>query len=125
MHAAGVIHRDLKPENVLLNLSDPGNPQVRLSDFGIARLTFGPSLTRLTGLIGTPEYMAPELAEHDHGTPASDLYSMGIILYELLAGTTPFAGGHPVAVLRRHLEEAPPRLESLPKPLWRTLGRSS
>ena len=121
VHEAGIIHRDLKPENILLDLSDGDTLQVRLSDFGISRLTFGPSLTRLSGVIGTPEYMAPELAEHDHGTPASDLYSLGIILYELLAGRTPFVGGHPVAVLRRHLEEDPRPLDQLPKPLWKLL----
>jgi serine/threonine protein kinase len=118
VHAAGVIHRDLKPENVLLDLTDPTAPIAKVSDFGVSRITYGPRLTQLTGLIGTPEYMAPEVAEQGPATPAADLYSAGILLYELLAGRTPFAGGHPVAVLRRHLEASPPPIAGLPGELW-------
>jgi serine/threonine protein kinase len=114
VHSKGVVHRDIKPENVLL---DPDGG-VRLTDFGIARLVHGPSLTRITGLIGTPEYLAPELAERDHATAASDVYATGILLYELLSGFTPFSGGHPVAVLRRHIEQDPTRPEGLPYELW-------
>ena len=95
---------------------------MHLTDFGIARLTHGPALTRLTGLIGTPEYLAPELAEREHATPAADVYASGIVLYELLTGFTPFAGGHPVAVLRRHIEDAPRRPDGLPDPLWSLLS---
>ena len=67
MHAAGIVHRDIKPENVLVDTSS-GRPRLKLTDFGVARLSYGASLTKLSGLIGTPEYMAPELAEHsqDH-----------------------------------------------------------
>ena len=118
VHAAGVVHRDLKPENVLLDLTDPTTPIAKVSDFGVSRITYGPRLTQLTGLIGTPEYMAPEVAEQGPATSAADLYSVGILLYELLAGRTPFAGGHPVAVLRRHLEAPPPPIAGLPRELW-------
>ena len=117
VHAIDVVHRDVKPENILLSSDD----QVHLTDFGIARLANGPALTRMTGLIGTPEYLAPELAEGEQATPAADVYSAGVVLYELLTGSTPFAGGHPVAVLRRHLEESPSRPEGLPDPLWSLL----
>ena len=82
----------------------------------------GPSLTRMSGLIGTPEYLAPELAEREHATAAADVYAAGILLYELLSGFTPFCGGHPVAVLRRHIEEAPPRLVGIPDDLWDLLA---
>ncbi len=123
VHAAGIVHRDLKPENILVDSSKPDEVRARITDFGIARIAHGPSLTRLSGLIGTPEYMAPELAEREQATPKADLYSAGIILYEVLGGRTPFAGGHPVAVLRRHLEEDVPPLEGLPDPLWGLIAR--
>jgi len=118
VHAIGIVHRDVKPENVLIG----SDGELRLTDFGIARLARGPSLTRMSGLIGTPEYLAPELAEREHATPAADVYAVGILFYELLSGFTPFCGGHPVAVLRRHIEEAPPRLAGIPDDLWDLLA---
>lgn len=117
VHARKIVHRDVKPENILVD----SHGSVRLTDFGIARLTHGPALTRLTGLIGTPEYLAPELAEREHATGAADVYSAGIVLYELLTGHTPFAGVHPVAVLQRHIQEAPHRPDGLPDSLWAQL----
>jgi hypothetical protein len=116
-HAAGIVHRDIKPENMLLDMS-VAPPVLKLTDFGVARLTYGTSLTKLSSLIGTPEYMAPELAEHDRATPAADVYSAGIVLYEMLCGRTPFAGGHPLAVLRRHVDQAPPPIPGVPTALW-------
>ena len=116
VHAAGIVHRDVKPENLLLDTSG-GRPELKLTDFGVARLTYG-SLTKVSSLIGTPEYMAPELADYEHATVAADLYSTGIVLYELLAGRTPFGGGHPVAVLRRHIDEPPPPIPGAPVQLW-------
>jgi serine/threonine protein kinase len=117
VHAAGVLHRDIKPENILLDF-DGSRMQVKLTDFGIARLTYGTALTRTTGLIGTPEYMAPETATQGTATFATDLYSAGIVLYEMLAGRTPFGGGPPLAVLRRQAEEPPPPIPGLPPRLW-------
>jgi hypothetical protein len=114
VHAAGIVHRDVKPENVLLS----GQGDLKLTDFGVSRLSYGASLTKMTSLIGTPEYMAPELAEHDRATPAADLYSTGIVLYEMLAGRTPFAGGHPIAVLRRQMEQRPAPIAGVPAELW-------
>jgi hypothetical protein len=121
VHAAGIVHRDVKPENVLVDVSG-GGVRVRLTDFGVARLSYGASLTKLSSLIGTPEYMAPEVADHDSAAPAADLYSAGVVLYELLSGRTPFAGGHPMAVLRRQLECAPPLIPGVPPPLWAQLA---
>jgi hypothetical protein len=122
VHGAGIVHRDLKPENILLDRTHGDPPRARVSDFGIARLTTGPALTRTTGLIGTPEYMAPEMAEqHDVGPPV-DVYAAGIVLYELLAGRTPFGGGPAMAILRRHLDEAPERPDGLPDALWQLLS---
>ena len=122
VHAAGVIHRDIKPENLLLDTS-AGQPVLKLTDFGVARLSYGASLTKLSSLIGTPEYMAPELAENDSATPAADLYSAGIVLYEMLSGRTPFAGGHPLAILRRHVDQAPPPIPGVPAGLWDQIAR--
>ncbi len=117
VHAAGIIHRDIKPENVLVDTS-AGWPRLKLTDFGVARLSYGASLTKLSGVIGTPEYMAPELAEHYRATPAADVYSAGIVLYEMLCGRTPFAGGHPLAVLRRQTDQAPPVIPGVAPELW-------
>jgi serine/threonine protein kinase len=117
VHAAGVIHRDIKPENILLDF-DHKRMRVKLTDFGVARLTDGTALTRTTGLIGTPEYMAPETARHGSATFAADLYSAGIVLYELLAGRTPFGSGPPLVVLRRQAEEPPPPIPGLPPRVW-------
>ena len=117
VHAGGVVHRDVKPENVLVSMTR-GQMTLKLTDFGVSRLSYGASLTKMTSLIGTPEYMAPELADHDTATPAADLYSAGIVLYEMLAGRTPFAGGHPLAVLRRQVEQPPPPVPGVPAELW-------
>ena len=117
VHAAGIIHRDIKPENMLVDTS-AGWPRLKLTDFGVARLSYGASLTKLTGVIGTPEYMAPELTESNRATPAADVYSAGIVLYEMLCGRTPFAGGHPLAVLRRQADQAPPVIPGVPAELW-------
>ncbi|MDB5064170.1 MAG: serine/threonine protein kinase, partial [Chloroflexi bacterium] len=122
VHGAGIVHRDLKPENILLDRGHGDPLRARVSDFGIARLTTGPALTRTTGLIGTPEYMAPEMAEqHDVGPPV-DVYAAGIVLYELLTGRTPFRGGPAVAILRRHLDEVPARPDGLHDALWQLLS---
>ncbi|OHV31659.1 MULTISPECIES: serine/threonine-protein kinase [Pseudofrankia] len=112
-HEAGVVHRDVKPENVLLRGRD-----AVLTDFGIARQLEGPALTRSTGLLGTPAYLAPELATHEPSTPAVDVYSAGCLLYELLTGSPPFVGGPAVTVLLRHLNEPPARPDGLADPLW-------
>jgi len=119
LHQAGVIHRDIKPENVLVDeAAADGGPRARLADFGIARIVEGPRLTRTTGMMGTVDYMAPELIEGDRATSAVDIYSTGIMLYELLGGLAPFSGGPAAAVLRRHVEEDPERLDGIPPSLW-------
>lgn len=117
VHAAGIVHRDIKPENLLVDVAGP-EACLKLTDFGIARLSYGGATTKLSGVIGTPEYMAPEVADHVTATAAADLYAAGVVLYELLCGRTPFAGGHPMAVLRRQIDEAPAAIPGVPAELW-------
>jgi serine/threonine protein kinase len=105
MHGQGVVHRDLKPENVVLDAS--GMP--RIVDFGIAldyrdrRLTWG----RLSNRLGTPEYMAPEQIRGRRGDARVDIYALGAVLYELLSGTTPYAGGSVGVLLKAKLRDDP------------------
>jgi serine/threonine protein kinase len=118
VHAAGVIHRDVKPENVLVDASSsPGRP--RLTDFGIAKYVAQDGARRAgTMLVGTPQYIAPELIDGKEPTSATDLYALGIMLYELACGVTPFAGGSTMAVLRNHAERLPGRPPGVPDSLW-------
>jgi tetratricopeptide (TPR) repeat protein len=100
-HRRGVVHRDLKPGNVILARSDDGRETVKVLDFGLARM-LGDSnveLTRPGALLGTIAYMAPEQVEHGEATPASDVFSLGVMLYELATGVVPFRGVHHVATL--------------------------
>ncbi|MGW1125346.1 serine/threonine-protein kinase [Streptomyces sp. NPDC002526] len=121
-HADGVVHRDLKPANVLL--ADPdGAMRPMLTDFGIARLADSPGLTRTHEFVGTPAYVAPESAEGRPQTSAVDIYGAGILLYELVTGRPPFAGGTALEVLHRHLSEEPRRPSTVPEPLWTVIER--
>lgn len=99
-HLAGVVHRDIKPDNILF--SDTGQP--KLTDFGIAHMRGGSSRTRTGVMMGTPYYMSPEQALGRPVTPAADLYAVGVVLYEMLAGQVPFTGEDPVSVALQHVQ---------------------
>ncbi|MCL8016614.1 serine/threonine-protein kinase [Streptomyces sp. AS02] len=124
-HAAGVVHRDVKPENVLLDMQGPlgpgGSHPALLTDFGVAKLIDSPRRTRATKIIGTPDYLAPEIVEGLPPRAAVDIYALATVLYELLAGFTPFGGGHPGAVLRRHVTESVAPLPGIPDELWQLI----
>lgn len=122
-HAQGALHRDVKPDNVLVreNWQSLEKGSVLLSDFSIARLA-QESTVQATGLLGTPEYMPPELFEHGTSSAASDVYAAGIVLYELLAGRTPYAGGgNAFTIGNRAVTAEPPPLD-LPDALAGLLG---
>ncbi|MET0297547.1 MAG: Stk1 family PASTA domain-containing Ser/Thr kinase [Microbacterium sp.] len=104
-HRAGVVHRDIKPGNVMV--TDAG--QVKVMDFGIARAVSDSSSTvaETTAILGTAAYFSPEQAKGEPVDARADLYSAGVVLYELLAGRTPFRGESPVAVAYQHVSEAP------------------
>lgn len=121
-HADGVVHRDLKPANVLLR-QQGGEMHPLLTDFGIARLADSPGLTRTSEFVGTPAYVAPESAEGRPQTSAVDVYGAGILLYELVTGRPPFAGGSALEVLHQHLSAEPRRPSTVPEPLWTVIER--
>ncbi|MGW0535756.1 serine/threonine-protein kinase [Streptomyces sp. NPDC003032] len=121
-HADGVVHRDLKPANVLLK-QDAEGMHPMLTDFGIARLADSPGLTRTQEFVGTPAYVAPESAEGRPQTSAVDIYGAGILLYELVTGRPPFAGGSALEVLHQHLSAEPRRPSTVPDPLWTVIER--
>jgi serine/threonine-protein kinase len=110
-HDKGVVHRDIKPDNIYLARKD-GEQVVKILDFGIAKLYAGnaddPATTRAGLTVGTPAYLSPEQAVGGAITPASDLYSTSVVLYEMLAGRAPFLDEDPLAMLTAHVSKDPP-----------------
>ncbi|MDP9033991.1 MAG: serine/threonine-protein kinase, partial [Myxococcota bacterium] len=137
-HNANIIHRDLKPENIILEQVRSGADFVKVVDFGLAKMRADTPQRNITspGIVcGTPEYMSPEQARGDPLDPRSDLYAVGVILYQLLTGQLPFDGDSPTQVVLAHLSRAPkdPREvapgRQIPQPLvdivMRTLAKDA
>jgi serine/threonine-protein kinase len=112
-HDFGVVHRDLKPENVFVGHDDAGEPLVKLVDFGIARSHADPHLTAHGEVVGTPQYMAPERATSREVSTSCDLYSLGVVLFEMATGVLPFQSNSPTGFVLKHMHEPPPRPRTL------------
>ncbi len=111
-HRNGVVHRDIKPANILIG----SNGQVKVADFGIARAMNAPTESNLTqagSVMGTATYFSPEQAQGANPDPRSDLYSLGIVLYEMVAGRPPFSGENPVSIAYKQVHEQPQPLNQL------------
>ncbi|MCA8967927.1 MAG: serine/threonine protein kinase, partial [Planctomycetes bacterium] len=113
LHAAGVVHRDLKPANVLLT----ANGEVKLVDLGIALEREQSRLTKTGEVLGTPDYMAPEVARGKRPTPAADVYALAATAYRLFAGRPLFELPSPIAVVHAHVKDTPPSFEDLDPPV--------
>jgi len=111
-HRNSVIHRDLKPENILLPRKRPLDTPVKIIDFGIARIIDAPRITTNQRIMGTPLYLAPEQALDGPLDHRSDIYALGVIAYEMLAGRPPFDGADPEALFDQHIRATPPPLET-------------
>ena len=111
-HRAGVVHRDVKPGNVML-ARRPHGPRAVLIDFGLARLRDDAVVTAAGLCVGSPSYVAPERLLGRPASPRSDLYAVGVMLYELIAGVRPFRGESPEAIARAHLLEEPQPLDEV------------
>jgi serine/threonine-protein kinase len=109
-HREGVVHRDLKPENVLIT----PDGQVKIMDFGIALLRGARRVTwgSFSSTVGTPDYMAPEQVRGERGDERTDVYAVGVILYEMLAGEVPYEGDNALAVMSQHVNRDPPMVTS-------------
>jgi serine/threonine-protein kinase len=120
-HRQGIVHCDVKPANVMLTPEG----SVKVGDFGVARLADGTSRGMSATVIGTPRYMSPEQARGRSTTPATDVYSAGVVLYEMLAGRPPFQSGSAVELGIHHIQDEPPPLPAeLPAPLRAVVERA-
>lgn len=119
-HSQGIIHRDIKPANIQLL---PGG-RVKLTDFGIARITHEPSITASGQIFGTPSYMSPEQIAGKEIDSRSDLFSMGVVLYESLAGAKPFTGDSVVTITYNIMNSTAPELQAVPQALGEIVERA-
>ncbi|MDD4238915.1 MAG: Stk1 family PASTA domain-containing Ser/Thr kinase [Desulfotomaculaceae bacterium] len=108
-HENNIVHRDVKPQNILITREG----RAKLTDFGIAKEATTATLTQTDTIVGSVHYISPEQARGETAGPRSDIYSLGIVLYEMVTGVLPFQGETPIAVALKHIQEAPPRPSSL------------
>ena len=124
-HKNGMIHRDVKPANLLIDSNE--NDRVVLTDFGIAKIVKGSQMTVSGGLVGTPAYMAPEQGIGETGDERSDLYSLGIILYQMITGELPYDAETPLALILRHMNDPIPSARTIdaniPQPVERVVRK--
>ena len=132
-HLKGLVHRDIKPANVLLRSATepvaldkplPADVEPVLTDFGLVRLLDSTMLTTAGSVSGTPTYMSPEQARGEKVDKSTDIYSLGIMLYEMLAGTVPFQADTTFAMLMKHINEPPPRIEGISSDLQALIDRA-
>ncbi|WP_305782349.1 serine/threonine-protein kinase [Symbioplanes lichenis] len=121
-HELGIVHRDLKPDNVLLADARPGKLDVRLTDFGIARVLATPRLTTTNAVVGTPHYMAPEAFHGAPANPAIDVYALGVLLYELVSGCHPYDDDTVHGLMNLHMRGEPLRRPGIPDALWAVIS---
>ena len=123
-HQIGIIHRDVKPENVIVDAQG----RARLLDFGIARHRSSPPITGAGKMVGTPAYMSPEQALGEGAGPQSDLFALGVVLYEMLVGDYPFSGTNPLRLLKAILKDSPRPIpedrQDIPRALRNTVFRA-
>ena len=120
-HRAGIVHRDIKPANLLVT----PDRKIKITDFGIARASEGLGLTGTGQVMGTPQYLSPEQARGEVATSASDVYSLGVVAFECLAGRRPFEAESPVATALAHIQQPAPDLPaSVPADLAAVVGRA-
>lgn len=119
-HTEGVVHRDIKPDNIQIT----SNGGIKITDFGIARLTFQPNLTMDGQVFGTPSYMSPEQVVGKDIDQRTDLFSVGVMLYEMLTGNKPFQGDNVIAITHAIVNSSPPPTTQIPSPLWQVINKS-
>jgi hypothetical protein len=132
-HGQGVIHRDIKPGNILFHSKTkdisldqplPDDVDVILTDFGLVRIAHSSTETASGVISGTPAYMAPEQARGDKVDYRADIYSLGVVLYEMLAGRVPFEGDSTLTVIYKNINEPPPPIEGIPAAVQRVIDRA-
>ncbi len=119
-HEGGVVHRDIKPDNIQLTSASV----VKITDFGIARLTFQPNLTMDGQVFGTPSYMSPEQVVGKDIDQRTDLFSVGVMLYEMVTGNKPFTGDNVIAITHAIVNGTPPTPHNINLPLWNVIQRA-